>query len=148
MTDFINKIIMIVLIFILFACGGLLFTTTMADARAQLLIMNDVTLFLDKTTDKGAITESDLDILYIDVNSHGLTVDVDVERSVRTASKDADNEIVIVYIPVDDLDVLNHTDAVKVTVKEIGTSPGRMLAYKLIGVDSGRFEFSLAGSVS
>ena len=58
------------------------------------------------------------------------------------------DDIAIVYIPVEDLSILNHTDAVKVTVKEIGTSPGRVLTHKMLGVDNGRFEFTIAGSVN
>ena len=42
---------------------------------------------------------------------------------------------------------MNKGDIIKVTVEEIGISTARRLAYNILKLDEGKFEFSLAGTV-
>ncbi len=158
MSDFINKIVSIILIFIMLVLAPLLISYMTNNMKAQRLVLNDVTSFIDKVTDKGSISQSDLDQLYLDVNSHGLILDVDVKRLIKTATKLPDGTIKTVYFAAQGenssnpnfdgtIHYMNTGDVVQVTVREIGISTVRQLTYRLLKVDTGRFEFTLSGAV-
>ena len=69
MSDFINKVITIVLIFVMLVLAPLLISYMSTDMTSERLILNDVTQFIDKVTDKYTITDYDLNDLYLAVNS-------------------------------------------------------------------------------
>ncbi len=147
MSDFINKVVTIILIFIMLVLAPLLISYMTTDMRAQRLVLNDVTNFIDRVTDKGSITNEDIDQLYLDINSHGLVLDATVKRLVRAASMDPDGTVKTVYFAVDDLSVMNPGDVIQVNISEIGVSTSRRLTYNLLRVDNGQFKFTLAGTV-
>lgn len=155
MSDFINKIVTIALIFILLVVSPLLISYKSDEMMAKRLILNDVDTFIEMVRDTGKITQIDLDNLYIQCNSHGLAVDVKVKRMVRAEvykinEITSEPEVITVYQLTDtvaDLEAMNKGDVVKVTVEEIGVSTGRRLTYNILKMDEGKFEFSLAGTV-
>lgn len=148
MSDFLNKVVTLILIFIMLVLAPMLISYMMTDMRTQRLVLNEVSLFIDKVTDKGTITESDLDQLYLSVNSHGKILDVTVKRFVRVASLDQNTgQVRTLYFAADDISDLNPGDIVQVTIREVGRSPLRSLTYSMLKIDIGRFEFSLAGAV-
>ena len=51
MSDFINKVITIVLIFVMLVLAPLLISYMTTDMTAERLILNDVTTFIDKVTE-------------------------------------------------------------------------------------------------
>jgi len=149
MSDFINKIVMIALIFIMLVLSPLLISYKIDDAVAKRTILNEVSQFIDKVKHTAIVTEEDLNKLYIACNASGLSVDVKVKRLVR-ADINKDGKIETVHYAVDDLDGLediNYGDVIKVTVTEIGISTSRRLMYNILRIDEGKFEFSLAGTV-
>ena len=134
-----------------------------ADMVAERLILNEVVSFIDKVTDKGTITDQDLDELYIAVNASGGTYDVKVDRYVRIATKDLNSNdpektVKTVYIN-SDLTILNPDtgkyepadmnsgDMVRVTVTELGSSPTKNLLWNLLKLETNDTDFSLSGSV-
>ena len=64
MTDFINKVITIVLVFIMLILAPLLISYMSTDMVTERLVLNEVSQFIDKVTDKGLITEYDINDLY------------------------------------------------------------------------------------
>ncbi len=149
MTDFINKVITIILIFVLLVLAPLLISYMSTDMVTERLVLNEVTQFIDRVTDKGEITDSDINDVYLGVNSHGGVYDVKVERYIRTATEDplkADT-IKTVYYNTDNIGNLNVGDVVKVHVEEVGMSNSKRLLWQLLRIDKGQFEFSLAGTV-
>lgn len=151
MSDFINKIITVVLVFVMLVLAPLLITYKTEDMLAKREILNDVEMFIDKVQDTSALSETDLDKLYLDCNSHGITVDVAVKRLISTAVYDADLDIAQTnYFAVDDLESLNNINAgdlIQVSVKEVTISAARKATYSILGLDEGAFEFTLAGVV-
>lgn len=153
MTDFLNKIVSIVLIFVLLVLAPLLISYKTDEMLAKRLILNEVNTFIDKVTDAGAIYQEDIDEIYIMCNSHGLIVDVSVERLVYATTLVQDTgEYVYDYVVDKDFSkaggtLLNPNDLIKVTVKEQTYSSVRRLTYSLLKVDEGLFEFSLCGIV-
>ena len=153
MVDFVNKILTLILIFVLLVIAPLTISYKIDEMVMKRLVLNEVSQFIDTVTDKGSIRQEDLDDLYLGVNSCGGTFDVDVKRLIRVASEHVNpetgnNEIRTTYFSNSDLEVLNTGDVVKVTVEEIGTSPATKFIWNVLRIDSGKFKFSLASPVS
>lgn len=149
MSDFMNKVVSITIIFVMLVLGPLLISYKSEEMLARRLILNDVTLFIDKAKDTATITDEDLNKLYLQCNSHGIAVNVTVKRLIRT-SVTKDGKIATVYYSADstaELVAMNQDDIVKVNVEEIGISDGRRLMYNILKIDEGKFKFSLAGAV-
>ena len=151
MSDFINKIVTVIMIFVLLVMAPLLISYKNDNMLARRAILNDVELFIDKVQDTTNITDDDLDDLYLACNSHGLTVNVTVKRLVSTAIYDAETDIAQTnYFAVDDKDLLknmNKGDVVQVRIKEETISTQRKATYRLLGIDEGALEFTLAGVI-
>lgn len=150
MLDFANKIVSIVLCFVMLVFAPLMITYSTNDMIAKKEIMNDVAQFIDMAKDSGSITQKDLDKLYLDCNSHGMAVKVDVKRLIRVAVTDDEDVAKTVYYSVEkveDLQNMNPSDVVQVNVKEIGITSVRNIIYKILGMDIGKFDLQLAGTV-
>lgn len=160
MSDFVNKVITIVLIFIMLVLAPLMISYLSTDMVTQRLVLNDVTLFIDKVTDKGTVNEYDLDDLYLAVNSHGSSFEVEVERySLIEEPIPPEGATKLLYIKHDDMEklqrgedddgeiTLNVKDVIKVHVEEVAMSSGNRLFWSVLRVDKGKFGFSLAGTV-
>ena len=149
MSDFINKVVTITLIFVMLVASPLLISYKTDEMMAKRQILNTVANFIDMVKDTGSLNQDNLDKLYIDCNSYGIAVDVKVKRLIRTEiTKDGESKTV--YYSVDkvaDLEAMNKGDILKVTVEEIGISNSRRLAYNILKLDEGKFNFSLAGTV-
>jgi len=156
MTDFINKIVSIILIFVMLVLAPLVISYRTDDMIAKRAILNEVNTFIDRITDSGVIKASDVDELYMICNSHGLVVDVNVDRLVYALTiapndETGNNDYIYDYVVdksfMSSTVSLNPGDLIKVTVEEKTQSPGRLLVYKLLGVDEGYFKISLCGMV-
>lgn len=151
MSDFINKIITIILVFVMLVLAPILVSYKNDDMLARREILNDVELFIDKVQDTSSITNDDLNKLYLDCNSHGITVDVSVKRLIATAVFDTDTNLAQTnYFAVSEesaLQSINDGDIIQVSIKELGISPSRRASYKILGLDESGLEFTLAGVV-
>lgn len=149
MSDFINKVVTIILIFMLLVMGPLIMSYKTEEMLAKRLILNDVTSFIDKVKDTAIIAEDDLDKLYVDCNSHGIVINVAVKKLIRTEIS-KEGKIATVYYAVDSLEgfeEMHPGDVVKVYVTEVGISSSRRITYNILKIDEGKFKFSLAGTV-
>jgi hypothetical protein len=152
MTDFINKIITIALIFVMLVLAPIMISYKTDEMLAKREILNDVDTFIDKICDAGAIKQADIDELYMQCNSHGMVIDVTVERLVYATTVDTQTNVVNYDYIVDtnfgtESTLLNPSDMIKVSVNEMVYSSTRRITYKLLGVDEGFFSFSLCGIV-
>ena len=156
MSDYINKIITLILIFIMLVIGPLTFSYLSDELTSQRMILNEVTEFLDKITDQASINQSDLDDFYLAINSYGIVLDAKVERYMQTPSIDANGNMKNIYFMADDFSDMDINkdvklfagDVIKVTVEEIAVSPGRRLMYFVLKVDRGKYNLSMAATVS
>ena len=149
MSDFINKIVTIIMVFAMLVLGPLLLSYKSDTMVSKRLMLNEVSLFLDKTADVRSITEEDVNKLYLACNSYGMSVDVSVKVLMRTAVP-TDDEVKVVYNALDSMDDIRNLrlgDIIQVTVKEVGISVLRRLEYSLAKIDDGEFEFTLAKAV-
>ena len=162
MGDFLNKLVSIVIVFLMLVLAPLLISYKTDDMMGKREILNDVTQYIDMISDTGKVTQDGLNNLYIKVNSHGLAVDVKIEKKVRVevpilvdnGAAGMSNDTKTVYYTYDLTDlveaddtILNTGDVIKVNISEIGISAARRITYTILGIDEGKFEFSLAGTV-
>lgn len=150
MIDFANKVISIIICFVMLVFAPLIITYSTNDMIAKKEIINNVSQFIDMAKDSGTIIQEDLDKLYIDCNSHGIAVKVDVKRLIRVAVTDDKNVAKTVYYAVnkaEDLVNMNPSDIIQVTVQEVGISSARNIIYRILGLDLGKFDLQLAGTV-
>jgi hypothetical protein len=157
MSDFINKVITVILIFVMLVLAPLLISYMSTDMLTERLVLNDVSQFIDKVTDKFLITEHDINDLYLAVNSHGQAYDITIERYQLLEEPLPDGSTKLIYIHTDDMyDLMTNEvrevelvvrDIVKVHVEEVSMSPAKRMLWTLLHIDKGKLEFSLAGTV-
>ena len=121
------------------------------DMLAKREMLSDVQTFIDKVKDTYTITETDLNKLYLDCNSHGMAVNVTVRRLIESAVFDeVTGTTSTSYFAVSDIDSLmniNSGDLIQVTVEELAITSARRLTFALLKIDEGKFSFTLAGVV-
>lgn len=163
MTDFLNNIVTLILIFLLLVVAPLNLAYMLTEGANTRLIFNQTENFLDSMTDKKEITEDDINNLYMSLNSYGLVIDVNVERLVRTSVEAPDGRIKTMWTSVDPdskeaaenrgeqwdgvVFTCNKGDTIKVTVREITTSPSKKMAYAVLRTAENKLNFPLAKMV-
>ena len=110
-------------------------------------LLNDVSEFLDKQTDKGGITDEDMDQFYVNVQSHGMILDVKVDRLVKTATESGDGTIHTTYIAADDNTILNKHDILKVKITEKSSTPYKRLLNVVLRMDDNPYKLEMAKMV-
>lgn len=150
MSDFINKVVTIILIFVLLIIAPLVNMYTSEYEMAKQKILYDTSSFIDQVVDDKYISDDDLNSFYAQCNSHGIAVNVSVKRLIRSDVPNVDKtETKIVYYSSDvsNTTEFNSNDVVKIDVSEVGISTARRLMYSVMRFDSGKFELSLAREV-
>lgn len=154
MVDFPNKIITLILSFIMLVVAPLVWMFARDDMVSQRTALNEMTMFLDKTTDKGFIEAQDIDDLYLGLNATGGTYDVKVRRYMPTPIPVGSGQSRLLYKNVDYYDKvdkkaikLNKGDIVKLSVEEVGYSSARRLIWSILRFDTGKQETTLSASV-
>ena len=156
MSDYINKVITLILIFVMLVLGPLTFSYLSDELTSKRMILNEVTKFLDKVTDQASISGSDLDDFYLAINSYGMVLDAKIERYMQTPAVGLDGKTENIYFMANDFrdlgpnDVVNFvpSDVIQVSVEEVAVSPGRRLMYYILRVDTGRYELTMAAAVN
>lgn len=110
-------------------------------------LLNDVSEFLDKQTDKGGITDEDMDQFYVNVQCHGMILDVKVDRLVKTATESGDGTIHTTYIAADDNTILNKHDILKVKITEKSSTPYKRLLNVVLRMDDNPYKLEMAKMV-
>jgi hypothetical protein len=157
MTNYLNTIFSLILAFIVLVLAPLNLSFLNDRGAAQLVIMNETSEFLDKVTDKGKITQADIDELNMNLNSHGIVIDCDVKRLVRTSVVTPDEKMKTMYISADAnvatdpsqvIHNLNRGDTVQVIVKEVTRDAASKLYYGLLRIELRKTDFTFAKVVS
>lgn len=149
MEGFLSKCISIILIFFLLVIAPMINIYGQHEMQGRMEVLNDVTAFLDKVTDKGEITQDDIDEFTLTVEAHGLVLDVEIDRLVKTATLiDATTEeLDITYIAADDIRDLSSGNVVKVSVKEISTTRFKKLLNIFLKFNEPNFELTMSKMV-
>lgn len=149
MEGFLSKCISLVLIFLLMIIAPMINLYGQHEMQGRMEILNDVTSFLDKVTDKGEITQDDIDEFTLSVEAHGLVLDVNIDRLVKTATTidNMKNELDIAYVAADDISTLSSGNIIKVSVKEVSTTRYKKLLNIFLRFDEPYFELTMTKMV-
>ena len=135
-----SRLLAICLGFLLLVFAPFSLSVLSDNISARYAIMNDVTNFTDEVADTRRITKDMLSNFYLDVASHGIMLDVTVERYVRVVESDATSggKLVTTYMaqPVEITDadfIFNSGDKVVVHVEPIGYSAPQRIVMSTIG---------------
>ena len=140
MSNMLSRLLAICLGFLLLVFAPFSLSVLSDNISARYAIMNDVTNFTDEVADTRRITKDMLSNFYLDVASHGILLDVTVERYVRVVESDATSggKLVTTYMaqPVEITDadfIFNSGDKVVVHVEPIGYSAPQRIVTSTIG---------------
>lgn len=147
MAGHLSRIVSLILVFFMLIIAPLIYSYSISEMENRRLLLNDVTQFLDKVTDKGSITEDDLTEFSLQVNAHGMVIKPVVKRLVRTSIVTTDGEIRTINVSVDDLYSLNQRDTVQVKLVEVSMSVYRRLIKSILRVDEGPYTLEMAAVV-
>lgn len=129
-------------LFSTFACVKLV------TARHEML--NETNSFIDQVTDTGICTDATLQNYYLDMASHGYSVDVGVKRYeavVNPVSQDTDKGTQVTYIPNSDISLYNQGDFVQVKVHFVSDSSMARIVYRVVHIFFPLSDFELSGMV-
>lgn len=147
MHGFLTRLVGLILTFFLLIIAPLINAYGTQEMENRVELLNDVSSFLDKQTDKGQITEEDLNQFYVDVESHGMVLDVTVNRLVKTATQLGNGSIHTTYIIADDNSVLNQHDVLQVQIKEVSSTPYKRLLNSFLRIDDEPYTLEMAKAV-
>lgn len=127
----------LVLSFFLLVAAPFSLSVLSDNIMARYAIMNDVENFLDEVADTGKIDDTMLSNFYLDVSSHGVLVDVEVQRYVRVVeggvSDAGGHNQVTTYMLTDNIESFNTGDKVVVHVEAVGYTAGQRVVMGTIG---------------
>ena len=147
MHGFLSRIVGLILAFLMLIIAPLINAYGVQEMEDKVELLNDVSEFLDKQTDKGGITDEDMDQFYVNVQSHGMILDVKVDRLVKTATESGDGTIHTTYIAADDNTILNKHDILKVKITEKSSTPYKRLLNVVLRMDDNQYKLEMAKMV-
>jgi hypothetical protein len=147
MHGFLSRIVGLILAFLMLIIAPLINAYGVQEMENKVELLNDVSEFLDKQTDKGGITDEDMDQFYVNVQSHGMILDVKVDRLVKTATESGDGTIHTTYIAADDNTILNKHDILKVKITEKSSTPYKRLLNVVLRMDDNPYKLEMAKMV-
>ena len=147
MHDFLSRVVGLILVFLLLVVAPLLNTYGTQEMENRMETLNDVSEFLDKVTDKGEVSDDDLNKFYLSVESHGMTLDVKVKRLVKTATLLDNGDVSTSYISSDNIHDLNISDIVQVELREVSTTPYKKLMRMFLRIEDRDYKLDMAKMV-
>jgi len=147
MHGFLSRIVGLILAFLMLIIAPLINAYGVQEMENKVELLNDVSEFLDKQTDKGGITDEDMDQFYVNIQSHGMILDVKVDRLVKTATESGDGTIHTTYIAADDNTILNKHDILKVKITEKSSTPYKRLLNVVLRMDDNPYKLEMAKMV-
>lgn len=147
MDGFLSKVIGLIMAFFMLIVAPLLHTYGIQEMENRMETLNETSEFLDRVTDKGEITEDDLNEFYLAVEAHGMTLDIRIDRMVKTVTLRADGSVSTTYIAADDIHVLNVGDIVKVKLDEVSVTPYRRLMRMFLRLEERKYHLDMAKMV-
>lgn len=147
MTNHLSRIVSLILVFLMLIIAPLIYSYSVSEMEDRRLLLNDVTRFLDKVTDKGTITEDDLTEFALQVNSHGMVLKPTIKRLIRASVTTPEGNVRTINVAVDDIYSLNQRDTVQVILEEVSMSAYRKLIKAVLRIDEGPYSLEMAAVV-
>lgn len=147
MTDLINKILGVLLAFVLLAGAPLIINAMNRDLTVNRSVLNEMTNFIDKVTDNGRITETDLADFHLGISSYGMAMDATISRYMKVVNPDGQGGTYTSYVFNDDLTTWNTGDIIKVQVQAIDYTGAQRIQNRILRLHPAKFDQTLAGMI-
>lgn len=147
MKGFLSQLISLILIFFMLIVSPLINDYGIQEMENRTKILENTSEFLDKVTDKGSISDDDLNEFYLEIEAHGLVLNVEVSRFVKTATMGPTGEVNTTYMAADDMTVLNTHDIVQVKLTELSVTPYQKLLRMFLRLNRNNYELQMAKMV-
>lgn|GEM_PF-1108679 len=147
MTDLFNKILGVLLAFVLLAGAPLVINTLSKDLSMNRNVLNEMTNLIDVVCDSGRLTDDQLADFYLAISSHGTTMDATIKRYMKVVNPDGAGGMRTSYVYTNDNTTWNAGDIIKVTVQAVDYTGAQRLQYRMLHLSPAKFEQTLAGMV-
>lgn len=147
MTDLINKILGVLLAFVLLIGAPFVINAMSKDLTMNRSVLNEMTNFIDKITDKGTLTDQDKADFYLGISSYGASMDATIKRYMKVVNPDGNGGTYASYVYSDDLLTWNPGDIIQVTVRAIDYTGAQRLQNRLLRMTPAKFNQTLAGMI-
>jgi hypothetical protein len=148
----ISKVIGVILAFAMLVIAPLVITQMTQDMAMKRLVLNEVTSFIDKVTDKSAVSPEDVDDIRLGVNSRGGAFDIKLVRYVRISVPDSSRPegIKSLYVATEDVFgnatvELKQGDVIQVRVTALTPTQAQKSLQGFLKVIERDFDFTMAG---
>lgn len=133
--------------FTILAGGPLILNTMSKDLTMNRSVLNEMTNLIDKVSDNGRISSTDLSDFYLGVSSHGVSMDATVKRYMKVVNPDGAGGTYTSYVLNDNTTTWNSGDIIKVSVKAIDYTGAQRIQNRLLHLNPPKFDQTLAGMV-
>ncbi|GFN30940.1 hypothetical protein [Paenibacillus xylaniclasticus] len=147
MTDLFNKILGVLLAFVLLAGAPLVINTLSKDLSMNRNVLNEMTNLIDIVSDSGQLTDDQLADFYLAISSYGVTMDATIKRYMKVVNPDGAGGTRTTYVYTNDNTTWNTGDIIKVTVNAVDYTGAQRLQYRLLHLSPSKFEQTLAGMI-
>lgn len=158
MEGFLSRLFGLILTFFMLIIAPLINAYGTQEMENRVNILNDTSEFLDKQADKGIITDTDMDQFYSDIESHGMVLDVSVNKIVKVSTQMDNGKLHTAYIAADEnpkddkgnrdsVYDLNQHDIIQVKLREKSSTPYKRLLNSFLRIDDDPYELEMAKMV-
>lgn len=146
--DIPGKVIGILLAFVLCVIFPFVIISTEEEMVSRKLIVEEVSSFVDSVVDGRMITESEIRELNTSLAAHGMLLDYEISRYVRSVNPNpAGDGYVISYIEMDDINHYNKGDKISIHVYEVSHAATSTLSHRLTGIYLRDFDLTLTARI-
>lgn len=152
MTNMVSRLLAIGLALLLCVFAPFSLSVLADNVAARHSIIAECENFVDEVSDTGRLTDEMLSNFYLDVSSHGVMLDVEVEKYTRVVENDisASGKLVTTYLrtacnPRDEANstvLFNTGDKIVVHIEPIGYSAGQRIVMSTIGRILPEFDYT------
>lgn len=149
MRGFIGKFIAAVLIFLLLVVVPFVNTAVTEENANRILLLYDVTEFIDEIVDSRTVTESMVKTLNTKIAAYGIPVDYTIEREMIDVEPDPLNsgKYYPAYIATDETTNFNQGDHVIVHLYSTSSSTPMSLAQHVANIYAGKIDVKLSARI-
>lgn len=148
-SDIPGKVVGILLAFVLCIIFPFVIISTEEEMISRRLIVEEVSSFIDSVIDGRVITDAELRELNASLAAHGMLLDYDIHRYVRSVNPDPTKEegYLVSYIERDDNMKYDKGDKVSIHVYEVSHAATSTLSHKLTGLYMRDFDLTITARV-
>lgn len=147
MTDIFNKILGVLLAFVILAGGPLIMNTMTKELTMKREVLNEMSQLINKVTDNGRLSDLDKSNFYFAIASHGEPLDARIRRYIKVVNPDGAGGTHVTYMLTDNISTWEPGDIIQVQVQAVDYTGAERIEYMLLHLSPPKFEETLSGMV-